>query len=116
MPTIAEQWLEQGRQEGLVLGLEQGREEGREEGQREATLTLLRRILALRFEVEMNHFNTDFDLLDLAAITQLSEATFEVADLVAFEAILVRLKAELTTKSTPVEPSPSSTSSPSADK
>jgi hypothetical protein len=30
MPTLAEQWLEQGRKEGLVLGLEKDRKEGQE--------------------------------------------------------------------------------------
>jgi len=76
MPTIVEQWLEQGR------------EEGREEGQREATLTLLRRYLATRFGVPVDHFDPALQPLDLPTLTDLSEAAFEADNLTEFEKTL----------------------------
>ncbi len=75
-------------------GLAEGREEGREEGQRKAALTLLRRFLAYRFDIELDHFDDDLQPLDLAAITHLSEAAFEVETLAEFEAMLNQMKAE----------------------
>ena len=90
MPTIAEQWIEQGRTEGL----EKGREEGREEG-REAALMLLRRFLQHRFGMSLDHFDQQLNTLDLAALTQLSDAAFEVDTLAEFEATLAELQAEL---------------------
>ena len=86
MPTIAEQWIEQGRIEG--------REEGREEGQREAEMRLLRRFLHHRFGLPLDHFDEQLTALDLAALTQLSDAAFEVATLAEFEATLAELQAQ----------------------
>jgi predicted transposase/invertase (TIGR01784 family) len=97
MPTIAEQWVEQGRTEGLKQGLEQGLEQGlrkgREEG-REAALALLRRFLAFRFSVPLNQFDDEFQSLDLAAVTQLSDAAFGVETLAEFKVALAKLKAD----------------------
>ncbi len=90
MPTIAEQWLEQGREEGLKEG-------------REATLNLLRRYLATRFDLELTHFEADFATLDLAAIIKLSEIVFEVETLAEFEAVLVELHPEQADKDQPTE-------------
>lgn len=84
MPTLAEQWIQQGE----AIGLEKGREEGRE-----ATLNLLRRFLAMRFGVELDRFDTDLAALDLAAITKLSETVFEAQTLAEFEAALTALQA-----------------------
>lgn len=89
MPTIVEQWLEQGRVEGRV----EGREEGREEGQREATLTILRRYLATRFNIDLHHFDTDLTPLDLPALTTLSEHAFTATTLAEFEAALAEITA-----------------------
>jgi predicted transposase/invertase (TIGR01784 family) len=80
MPTIAEQWIEQGRTEG------------REEGQREAELRLLRRFVHHRFDVSLDHFDRQLAPLDLAALTQLSDAAFEVDTLAEFEATLAQLQ------------------------
>ena len=88
MPTIAEQWLEQGRAEGLVRGREEGREEGRE-----AALVVLRRFVAHRFGVAIDRFDADLFALDLADITELSDAAFEVDSLAEFERRLAELKA-----------------------
>ncbi len=90
MPTIAEQWIEQGRTEGL----EEGREEGREEGQRETEMRLLRRFLQHRFGISLDHFDKQLKTLGLAALTQLSDAAFEVASLVEFEAALAGLQTQ----------------------
>jgi hypothetical protein len=85
MPTIAEQWIEQGRAEGLA----QGRQEGRE-----VILTILRRFLAQRFGVAKDHFDDDFQGLDLASITRLSDIAFEARTLAEFEARLTELTKE----------------------
>jgi predicted transposase/invertase (TIGR01784 family) len=82
MPTLVEQWLERGRQEGL----ERGREEGRE-----AALNILRRFLVHRFGAAPDQFDETLQELDLATITQLSEAAFEAKDLAEFEAALTKL-------------------------
>ncbi|MFN8453527.1 MAG: Rpn family recombination-promoting nuclease/putative transposase [Anaerolineae bacterium] len=99
MPTIAEQWFEQGlvkgreegREEGVELGLVKGREEGREEGVikgREATLKVLRRFLAQRFGIPLTHFDKAFEKLTLAALVELSDVAFEVDSLAEFETAL----------------------------
>ena len=99
MPTLAEQWIEEGRQEGeaigLEKGLEKGLEQGLEQGQRAATLKLLRRFLAERFAVPRDHFDTAWDVLDLAALDRLSEAAFKAGSLAEFEA---KVQAEVETK------------------
>jgi flagellar biosynthesis/type III secretory pathway protein FliH len=89
MPTLVEQWLEQGREEGREEGLEQGLERGRE-----AALSVLRRFLAQRFGVALDHFDPAFHNLDLSAITTLSEAAFEAETLAEFEARLAELQAQ----------------------
>jgi predicted transposase/invertase (TIGR01784 family) len=85
MPTIAEKWIEQGREEGLAQGLEKGR--------REAALDLLRRFLARRFGTKLDQFDQQLQQLDLAAITQLSDAAFEAKTLAEVEAALAALAA-----------------------
>jgi len=87
MPTIAEQWIEQGLMEGLARGREEGREEGRE-----AALIVLRRTLSNRFEVPLDYFDEILQSLDLAEITQLSEAAFETDSLADFEQIATTMK------------------------
>jgi hypothetical protein len=86
MPTIAEQWIEQGRIEGL--------EEGRE-----AALTILRRFLAQRFGVALDYFDDDFQVLELADITHLSEAAFEAATLAEFKTKMAELVAKSANRS-----------------
>jgi predicted transposase/invertase (TIGR01784 family) len=89
MPTIAEQWFK----EGEVAGFEKGKAAGREEG-REAALSLLRRVVAMRFGVELDHFNRAFETLSLEALTKLSDAAFEAKTLSEFEAVLAQLQAD----------------------
>ena len=83
MPTIAEQWLEEGRKEGMERGLERGRE---------ATLKLLRRFLAQRFGTALDQFDERLKGLDLAALDHLSEVAFEAENLADFEAALAGLQ------------------------
>jgi len=95
MPTLAEQWMQQGEAIGLekgeAIGRQKGREEGREEG-REAALNVLRRFLATRFGVALDHFDAALQPFDLAALTALSEAAFEAENLAVFEAKLAELQ------------------------
>ncbi len=60
LPTLAEQWIEQGRVEGREEGREEGEaiglEKGREEGQRQTALDMLRRFVAKRFGVGLDRF------------------------------------------------------------
>ena len=106
MPTLAEQWIAEGRQEGEAIGLEKGLEKGREEGLEEgreqgleqgraATMKLLRRFLAERFSVPIDHFDAAWAELDLAALDRLSEAAFTVGSLAEFEA---KVQAEVACK------------------
>lgn len=82
MPTIAEQWIEQGREQGLEQGLEQGRA---------TALKVLRRFLAQRFDVALDHFDTTLAKLDLATIAQLSDVAFDTKTLSEFETKLAEL-------------------------
>ena len=48
--------------------------------------------LAQRFGVALDHFDRAFESLDLAAISDLSEAAFEMDSLAAFEARLAEIR------------------------
>jgi predicted transposase/invertase (TIGR01784 family) len=92
MPTIAEQWLAQGREEGLEQGREQGLEQGLQRG-REAAQVLLQRFLATRFAVPLNQFDAALADCDLETLTQLSQIAFEASTVAEFEAGLTRVTA-----------------------
>ena len=88
MPTLAEQWIEEGREEG-----------------REATINMLRRYLTTRFDLPVDHFDPNFAQLDLAAIIQLSDLAFEVQTLAEFERALIDLQTTDTdAQSSPADP------------
>ena len=53
---------------------------------------LLRRFLQHRFGMPLDHFDQQLAALDLAALTQLSDAAFEVDTLAEFEATLAELQ------------------------
>ncbi len=93
MPTLAEKWVEQGKEIGL--------KKGREEGQREATLTLLRRYLTTRFGVAVDHFDAALQPLDLPSLTALSDVAFEASTLAQFEAALAEMSAPPSPSATP---------------
>ncbi len=81
-------------QELLKEGYQLGREEGREEG-REAAMALLRRFLAYRFDIPLDHFDDRLRPLNLETIKQLSDTAFEVETLAAFEEVLTRVETEM---------------------
>ena len=83
------------RESHRLGGREQGLEEGLEQGQRAATLKLLRRFLAERFAVPLDHFDAAWAKLDLAALDRLSEVAFTVTSLSEFEA---KVQAEVESK------------------
>ena len=82
MPTIAEQWIKQGR------------EEGREEG-REAAMLMLEQFLQQRFELPPDHFQTELGRLDLTTLTRLGGEAFAAEQLADFEARLAEALAQL---------------------
>jgi flagellar biosynthesis/type III secretory pathway protein FliH len=98
MPTLAEQWLEQGRKEGLTQGLKRGLQQGREEG-REAAMILLQRFLNHRFGTPPGRFEASLQTLELEALIQLSETAFEVETLAEFEEALAALSSASTSDS-----------------
>lgn len=71
--------------EGLEEGRKEGLEEGHKKGQQEALLLTIRRVAALRFEVELDHFAEVLEKLNVAEVKHLSEVVFEVETLAAFE-------------------------------
>lgn len=84
--NIAKKWSAQGHTVGLRQSLAKDRE---------FILPLLRRYLATRFGLNLNHFDAAFETLALAAIIKLSELAFEVESLAAFETTLADLTAEI---------------------
>jgi predicted transposase/invertase (TIGR01784 family) len=111
MPTLAEQWLKQGE----AIGLEKGEAIGLEKG-RATALNILRRYLATRFGVALEHFDTELQPLDLAALTALSDAAFEASSLAEFQSALAELATTPPRPSTPSatngEPTAPSTPTP----
>jgi hypothetical protein len=77
MPTIAEQWIEQGREQSLEQGYEAAR-------------LMLSRFLQHRFGVTPNHFEADLRRLDLVTLTALSDHAFAAESLTEFEAHLTK--------------------------
>ncbi len=69
--------------------LERGREEGVEAG-REALLLNIQRVIALRFEIELDHFAEALQDLNFAGMQHLSELAFEVDTLAEFETAVVQ--------------------------
>ena len=50
MQTMAEAWIDEGKEIGLKKGREEGREEGRKEGERQKSIDLILRLLRRRFQ------------------------------------------------------------------
>jgi flagellar biosynthesis/type III secretory pathway protein FliH len=112
--TIAEKWVEQGKQLGLKeglekgwqqgeqLGLTKGRQEGeqlgltkgRQEGEHRAKLKALRQILTIRFDAPPPDFERRLDPLDLPALEQLITASLTLSTLAEFEQVVAKLKAQ----------------------
>lgn len=79
MMTIADAFIAEGEAKGRAAGEAKGR------------LDSIRRFMAYRFEIPLDQFDPQLQSLDLAALTELSEIMFEVANLTEFEAALKRL-------------------------
>jgi predicted transposase/invertase (TIGR01784 family) len=95
--TIAEKWVEQGKELGLkeglkegleqgeLLGLKKGRQEGRLEGERRAKLKDLRQILTIRFDAPPPDFECRLEPLDLPALEQMITASLTLPSWPEFE-------------------------------
>ena len=88
MPTIAQQWIEQGISIGEKQGWTKGHQEGREEGRQETLVETLQQILTVRFGVYKGKFASRFAALDLATLKQLREPALTASTLAEFEAVL----------------------------
>ncbi len=97
MPTIAQQWVEQGKAIGIKEGRQKGLEEGREEGERKATLEGLQQTLSIRFDVELGKFDESFEQLDLKSLKQLNEVALTVQTLIEFENALAEIASKVDT-------------------
>ncbi len=86
MPTIAQQWVEQGK--------EIGKKEGRQ-----AMLETLYQILIIRFEVVGGDFDERFEGLDLEVLKKLSEVALKVQSLAEFENTLAEMVSKVETVS-----------------
>ncbi len=75
MPTIAEQWVEQGK------------EIGEKKGERKA----LNRTLTVRFDVVLGEFDERFEPLDLKSLEQLNEVALTVQTLAEFKKALAEM-------------------------
>jgi predicted transposase/invertase (TIGR01784 family) len=87
--TIAEKWVEQGKQLGLKEGLVQGEQlgltKGRQEGERRAKLKDLRQILTIRFDAPPPDFEGRLEPLDLPALEELITASLTLPTWPEFE-------------------------------
>jgi flagellar biosynthesis/type III secretory pathway protein FliH len=96
MPTIAQQWVEQGKaigekqgwEKGRQQGRQEGRKQGRQQGERKATLKALHQTLTIRFDVVLGEFDKHFESLDLKSLEQLNEIALTVQTLAEFEKVL----------------------------
>ncbi len=96
MPTIAQQWIEQGwtkgRQEGRQEGLKEGLEKGLEKGERKARVESLNQIVTLRFSVELGKFEKQVARLTLKTLKKLTEIALTVESLADFEKALTEMR------------------------
>ena len=84
MPTIAQQWVEQ----GWTKGHRAGKQEGIEKGERKAKVESLNQIIALRFSVELGKFEKQLAKLTLKDLKDLTEIALTVESLADFEKAL----------------------------
>ncbi len=74
--------------------------EVRAKGERKALVLMMQRVIALRFEVELGHFETVLQDLPFAGVKHLSDLIFEVDTLAEFEAAVTQTQSQF-----PLEPS-----------
>ena len=96
MPTIAEQWIEegkvQGKAEGITIGEERGEERGisigEQRGEQRALIETIGAFLAHRFEIAPDHYQESLQTLDIDQIKALNKMVFGLESLAEFEARL----------------------------
>ncbi len=82
MPTIAQNWIEQGEKRGEKRGIKKG--------ERKA----LNRTLTIRFDVVLGKFDEQFAELDLKLLEQLNEVALKVNTLADFEKALTDIPSQ----------------------
>jgi hypothetical protein len=106
MPTIAEMWMEEGRQQGEQIGWQKAQAEIEqkikiyeekiqaevERKLKQVTIKNIRQTLAIRFGTPLEQYTKQLHRLKLATLEQLNELAFTVATLAEFEAKLPRPK------------------------
>ena len=83
MPTIAQQWVEQ----GIAIGEKRGLQKGRQA----MLLETLYQILIIRFEVVLGDYDERFEMLDLKSLKELSKVALTVQTLAEFEKALTNV-------------------------
>ncbi|MCP4458504.1 MAG: Rpn family recombination-promoting nuclease/putative transposase, partial [Cytophagales bacterium] len=83
MPTIAQQWVEQ----GIAIGEKQGLQKGRQEGH-QAMVEMLYQTLIIRFGVVLGDYDERFESLDLKSLKELSKVALTAQTLAEFEQAL----------------------------
>ena len=91
MPTIAQQWIEQGVKQGIQIGEKQGWTKGLLEGKYEAKVEALIQILTNRFKTKANKFEKQLAKLDLKTLDKLTNIAWSVETLAEFEAKLSKI-------------------------
>lgn len=82
MPTIAEEWIDQGHKIGLKEGIEKDK--------RDATIKAITRSLSIRFNTALTAFDERLIELPLSTLEEISELVLTVQSLTEFEEILVK--------------------------
>lgn len=63
-------------------------QEGFEQGERKATTEVLHKILTIRFDLDLDKFDEEFERLDIEALKKLSEVALTVQSPAEFEKAL----------------------------
>lgn len=92
MSTLAQQWLEQGRQEGWQKGRQEGRQEGQQEGQKVAMRQNIVELLDVRLQVATQRFRDHLETVDdLETLRLLVRRAATVDSVAEFEQALATL-------------------------
>ena len=86
MQTMAEEWIEEGKQIGLQEGRKEGRKEGRQEGQRAMILHILQRRFQPTEESVQSLAHQLAQIADEGVLLQLVDLALEVSRLPDFHA------------------------------
>src|SRR5690554_4250725 len=85
MPTLAEYYIQQGKEEGIQIGLQKGKKEGIQEGLQEAREAILD-ILKVRFNRVPRRLTAKFSTLeDIAQLRELRRKALTAASMKEFE-------------------------------